>query len=267
MTQQREFRQLLDEAQPIPGGLGFEVSEDWLQGRTTFGGLQAAMAVRAMRTLVPAEVPLRVLQTTFVGPVPGGPVSVTVSLLRSGKSVSHVEARLRSGEDICCVAVGVFGKARESALQIAAREYPVLPEPASLKELPFVSGVTPSFTRHYRFLWAEGSWPFSGAARPKTGIYLQQRSGPVTTELEAIAMADTIPSPGISMLKKPTPASSLTWTLEFLQTDFADSGDGYWLMDAEVTDGADGYFCQTAVLWNAARKVCALSRQSVTIFG
>ena len=42
------------------------VGEEWLQGRSVFGGLQAAIAVAAMRTQVDAALPLRTLQVTFV---------------------------------------------------------------------------------------------------------------------------------------------------------------------------------------------------------
>lgn len=48
-------------------GTAFDVSEDWLQGRTSFGGLISAFAVQAMRDVAgsawPADVSLRALQT------------------------------------------------------------------------------------------------------------------------------------------------------------------------------------------------------------
>src|SRR5688572_20535682 len=71
------------------GGVRFEVPADWLQGRTSFGGLISVMAVQAMRDVVGAawgpEVHLRALQTSFIGPVTQGPVEVVVNLLREGK--------------------------------------------------------------------------------------------------------------------------------------------------------------------------------------
>jgi hypothetical protein len=51
----------------------FEVTENWLQGRTSFGGLIAAYAVQAMRDVVgaawPADFSLRALQTSFIAPM------------------------------------------------------------------------------------------------------------------------------------------------------------------------------------------------------
>ena len=59
-----------------------EVPDSWLQGRSVYGGLQAALAVRAMRAMLPAPAPLRVLQVSFVAPLPAGPVSLRAELLR-----------------------------------------------------------------------------------------------------------------------------------------------------------------------------------------
>ena len=65
------FSALLDSARPHDGGLALDVPPDWAQGRSIFGGLQAAFAVRAMRSIVDPAVPLRSLQVTFIGPASG----------------------------------------------------------------------------------------------------------------------------------------------------------------------------------------------------
>ena len=62
---------LMSRARTGAGESQLDVPEDWLQGRTLFGGLQAAVAFAAMRSLVP-QAPLRSLQATFLAPVPGG---------------------------------------------------------------------------------------------------------------------------------------------------------------------------------------------------
>ncbi|WP_161940575.1 acyl-CoA thioesterase, partial [Rhodanobacter thiooxydans] len=92
------------------------VSDDWLQGRSAFGGLQAALALRAMRELVPADMPLRTMQVTFIAPVPAGSVATRAQRLRTGHSVIQVEASLCDGEQTLCRLLGVFGNARPSAL-------------------------------------------------------------------------------------------------------------------------------------------------------
>jgi acyl-CoA thioesterase len=88
------YSQVLDTVRPLDGAWTAEIPDAWTQGRTIFGGVQAALALRAMRDLVPQTVPLRVLQTTFIAPVPAGRLHIEASVLRSGKSVTHVEARI-----------------------------------------------------------------------------------------------------------------------------------------------------------------------------
>src|SRR3546814_20333367 len=63
-----QFSQLLSAMRGADGEWQVDVPADWQQGRTLFGGLQAALAVRAMRGLVPASTPLRTLQATFISP-------------------------------------------------------------------------------------------------------------------------------------------------------------------------------------------------------
>ena len=64
----------------------FEVTEDWLQGRTSFGGLISAYAVQAMRDVAgagwPANVSLRALQTSFIAPIGSGKVDVATPAAR-----------------------------------------------------------------------------------------------------------------------------------------------------------------------------------------
>ena len=62
------------------------MSAEWTQGRAVFGGLQGALMLHAMRGLVPAELPVRTLQVTFVAPPSGNQLVARASILRQGKS-------------------------------------------------------------------------------------------------------------------------------------------------------------------------------------
>src|SRR4029077_4921462 len=109
----------------------FEVTEDWLQGRPSFGGLISAYAVQAMRDVAsagwPANVSLRALQTSFIAPIGSGKVDVAVRLLREGKSVRQVQAEVRKDGQTCSVMLGVFAVQRASALAVLR---PTRPAPA-----------------------------------------------------------------------------------------------------------------------------------------
>lgn len=261
------FNDILAGLAPESGGFSAHIPEDWQQGRTVFGGLQTALAVAALRRLVPADIPLRVVQTTFIAPLPAGRVEMQTRILRSGKSAIHSECRYVAGDQTLCLVVAIFGSGRESAL----RRQPQRPEAAGAdnakQELPYIPGVVPVFTQHFQFRWSEGGFPYMGAPEPRTKIHVRFRDEAHLDETHLVALADTIPSPGISVLKRPVMSSSLTWTLEILDHDYGFPADRYWRMDAEVTAAGDGYLAQTAELWNPDGRLAALSRQSVVVFG
>jgi acyl-coenzyme A thioesterase PaaI-like protein len=104
--------------------LHFHIGEDWQQGRTAYGGVVSALAAQAMRDVAgtdwPAEVRLRALQCSFVAAVPAGPVSVAVEVLRRGRNVVQVMARVlargEAGDSLGSVLMGVYSAERSSVL-------------------------------------------------------------------------------------------------------------------------------------------------------
>jgi len=150
------------------------VSDDWLQGRSLFGGLQAALALKAMRNVVPLEGPLRTLQVTFLAPVPAGDVHVRAQLLRGGKNASHIEARLVDGTQVLCLVAGIFGVARPSAVRIVPQRSSPELEPAV--EPRFVPGRSPNFTQHFTMRWLRGGLPFKGGQLTENVLELGTRA-------------------------------------------------------------------------------------------
>lgn len=258
--------EVLDTLRPADRGWAAEAPASWAQGRTLFGGLQAALLVAAMRQHVPADVPLRSLQTTFVGPVPAGTVHIQVQVLREGKSAIHVQAHTHNAEGLGCTAIAVFGRRRESSIVIEPPAPLVALSPTRAPLQPYVEGVSPAFLQHAQQRFARGAMPFCGGSEARTQIYVRYPGESRVTEALVIAIADTIPSPAISLLKRFAFASSMTWTLELLRDDLTQLPIGDWLMDAEVTSARDGYAFQTATLWSPDHRAVALSRQSAVIF-
>jgi len=247
------------------GAFSAEASEDWGQGRTLFGGVQALLAVRAMRLLVPDAPPLWSLQSTFVAPIAPGRVRLRAQVLRQGRSALQIEARLLDGEQTAMIALGVFGEARESTVRVdppAAR-----PAPEQGTELPFIPGVTPNFTQHFAYRWAEGGLPFTGSTEPGTRIHLRQRDEGLVGEAQLVALADSIPPPSLSLLDKPMPASTLSWSLEFVRHLPPQPAEQWWRMDAGIVAARDGYSNQDAHLFGPDGQLVALSRQVVAVFG
>lgn len=260
------FSEILDSLRADGAHWCADAPAAWGQGRTLFGGLQSALLVAAMRKQIPQGVPLRSLQTTFVGPVTPGLVRIAVQVLRQGKSAIHVQAHTLGEEGIGCTAVAVFGRARPSKVLIEPA-YPAVERSAEdSRAQQFVEGFSPPFLNFVDQRWARGKMPYCGGDEPRTQIWVHYPDEAVSEAL-VIAIADTIPSPAVSLLSAFAAASSMSWTLEFLVDDIASLPNGYWLMDAEATAARDGYVYQTATLWSPDRRAVALSRQSAVVFG
>jgi len=260
------FSVLLSRIHASEGASTLEVPEDWLQGRTLFGGLQAVVGLAAMRSLAP-DAPLRSLQVTFLAPVPGGPVTARARILRSGKSATHVEARIVDGDNTLALIVGVFGLPRTSAVTLRPQQPRVTPEDPV--ELPFVPGVAPNFTQHFKARWIAGGRPWSGIQKPDSVIELAMRDQGNATESHVVAMADFLPPIALSYLKTPVAAASLTWMLELLTEDVGSLSlplDG-WRIDATMTAAHGGYINQSSMLWGPGGEAVAMGRQTMVVFG
>ena len=260
-----KFSEVLRTLQRDADGWSASVPDDWLNGRTAFGGLQAAFAVSAMRQLLSSAMPLRTLQATFFAPVPAGPLAVRAELLRTGKNTAHVQARLVEGAQTLALFIAVFGGARVSTLNVLPRQSLV----ESSKPMPFgyIPGLMPVFTQHFSARWLRGGFPYSSATLPQNIVELGfDDDGPVS-DAHVLALADYIPPVALSFLKKPAPGGTLTWMLEI----FADSYEGLnlqgWRVDADLVAAVGGYTSQSVMLWGQGGVPVALSRQNMVVFG
>lgn len=254
------FSELLRSATRDGAALTLDVPPDWAQGRTIFGGLQAAFAVQAMRAQVP-DAPLRTLQVTFVAPVTGT-LRTEAVVLRKGSSATHVEARIMGKDGLAGIAIGVFGTPRASAV-VVERAQPVVTRERAI-ELPYIPGLAPAFIQHFRGTWLRGAMLLSGGTETEHVIEVELKDDGPPTEALAIALADFIPPLALTMLRKPTPGGTLTWMLEFLVDRFE---RGVHRVDAELMAAKDGYTSQSIVLWGPDGRAIALGRQSMVVFG
>lgn len=252
-------------------GLRVEVPPDWLQGRTVFGGLQMALSVRGMRAFLPAEsrdLPLRSAQMTFIGPLPGGqPVGLRPETLRRGRSTCHARCDLTHDDAVAASAVAIFGDARSSQFvhELPAPDPGVRPD--DVADAVMAAGAAPAFVQHFELRWARGAPPFSGHPEPRSMIYARLRDRECGAEDALVALADVIPTPVLSMLARPTPASSLNWMLEVLREPARLDLRDWCLIDTEVRAGTDGYLSQTSVLYGPDGHAYTVSHQTVGVFG
>lgn len=270
MTTLVPFSDVLASLRPDRGCWTAFVPEDWGQGRTVYGGLQGALILRGMRQVLvdTPDLPLRSLQVTFVGPFPADQqAQVRPELLRVGRTATHVRCDLVHDGKVACTAVGIFGAARPSAVTIEIPRPACDVDPETLKELPYIPGVTPIFVQHLQLRWASGTRRTSGVDEPRSLIYARVRDTDCTPEETLVALADSIPTPALAMLGKPPPTSSMNWTIELIGDPANLDRTGWSLIGTEVRAGADGYLSQTSVLWGPNGHAFSVSHQTVAIFG
>ena len=71
----------------------------------------------------------------------------------------------------------------------------------------------------------------------------------------------------MSMFRERAPASSLVWTLEFLDHTFDFSPEGGWRIDTDIDAASDGYVTQSGLLYDPNGTQIAITRQLVAVFG
>lgn len=247
-----------------------QVPPGWSQGRATFGGLVAAMLYEQMAARVTGDASLRSLTFSFVAPVATGEVEVSANTLRAGRSATQVEGRAFQDGAAVLAAFASFGSGRESVIAVDPAPAPTFSAPEESPALPYIHDLVPEFTRHFDYRIAAGDMPFSGSPEPRLGGWVRfsgdAPQAPASVS-HLLALIDAWPPALLPMLKQPAPASSLTWTVEFIEPLPAQGVGDWWQYLAEVEQAGDGYGVAQARLWDAGGRLVAFTRQTVTVFG
>jgi len=245
------------------------IPSGWTQGRTAFGGLVAGLVLERLQAEVVRDRPLRSMQVSFVGPVaPDTAAEIEAEILREGKSVSQAQGRIVQDGETRLVCLASFGEGRESAVSVEALPAPEARPPRDGQELPFIPGVVPEFVRHIEMRWAFGYFPFTGKGCREMGGWMRFREAPETlTDAHLVALIDAWPPAILPYLKRPAPASSLSWALEMVHPRPSLAPGDWLLYRASIDQAGAGYGHIQAGIWTAKGELVAVSRQTVTVFG
>ena len=241
-----------------------EVPVDWMQGRAAFGGLVSAAALRAMTTQVATERSVRSLSTHFIGPVSAGPATIAVLVLREGRYMTRVEARVTQGERLCAILLGEFGGGRLSSVSVKPANRPELPNPQTMVDMPRMPGLTPEFVQHLAFRWTQGGVPFSGGTGTEIGGWCRFREA-ASGAAGVVGLLDAWPAPVLQMLKRASPASTVRWNAHFVAEIPADT-EGWWWFHAQTVSAANGYATTRGDLFGPNGALVAWMEQLVAVF-
>jgi acyl-CoA thioesterase len=242
--------------------LAATIPPEWLQGRTGYGGLSAALALAAARQVGGELPPLRSAQIAFVGPLSGA-VRATARVLRRGRNATWIAAEITGEGGVGLVAAFVFMAPVASALHLDDRPPPggmIAPDDAA--EVP--DRGRPAFLHNFEVRFAV---PRSGERKPEIAWWLRHRDraglDPMT---EILSIADALPPGVLPLLRGPVNVSSMTWQINLLTPQPA-TRDGWWLLRSAGDYAENGCSSQDMRVWNADGAAIAAGMQSVALFG
>lgn len=251
---------ILAAAAPTPGGFRTAIPSDWMQGRTTYGGLSAALALEAALRSEADLPPLRSAQIAFIGPL-AGEVTVTATRLRRGRNAAFLQADVASEAGLGLRATWVFMATLPSAVAHDTRPRAAVPPPAADAEI-YRHADPAFFTSNFDFFDPKAA---HGPAEWLRWARLRERDG-LDPMVELMAIGDALAPAAFKLVPdRRAPISSLDWMINFV-TPAPATEDGWWLLSAQSDSAAGGYSSQRMALWNAAGELVAEAMQGVAIF-
>lgn len=245
-----------------------QLPEDWTQGRSIFGGLLAAVAVRAARSVVDKERVLRSMLVNYIGPVSPGEVELSIENLRAGRSATQLDIRLLQNNQVACSVQLCLGEERESAVLVTAEPLTKTTQPDDAFKFPFLAGLTPNFTQHFDYRITTGQMPFSKSkSNELDGFFSLGNSSDVSVEELAVALGDAWPPTALQKIPKVAMASTLTWSFNFTSALAQAEKSGWWFYRSQLLSAAGGYTQHNAQIYSPNNDLVATSHQSVAIFG
>jgi acyl-CoA thioesterase len=259
------FSQVMAALQQQADHFTIALPSDWLQGRTAYGGLSAALCLEATLRSFPDLPPLRSAQLAFVGPA-AGILRIAATMLRRGKSTAFASVDLEGENGLAARATFGFGADRKLAFDYANVPMPVTQSwdaSPSYYDWP----TKPNFMNHFEGRLAAGARPGTPDARPEMLVWLRHRDEGTDSDLVSLlALADALPPASTILFPKPAPISTMTWAIDMLDAAPA-SASGWWLVQCAAEIAREGYSAQSTLIWNSGGRPILAARQQIAIFG
>ena len=257
------YLELLDSMAHSSEGWSVTIPENWMQGRTTYGGLSAALCLEACLKDYSNLPPLRSAQVNFIGPA-GGKITTSSKILRQGKSTTFIEANMIGEKGLATQAVLCFGAARKSHFDLDFTSPPICPDRDDSENF-FKYGPGPVFANNFECRLASGGFPISGSEAHEHYMWIRFKQDVAANASSLLAIGDMPPPAVLPMFKEFANISSMNWAVNFVQ-DQPSTENGWWLMRTTAEHAKQGYSSQDMQVWNSNRELVMTSRQSVAVF-
>lgn len=239
------------------GSLQFAIPAGWMQGRTAYGGLSTALALKTALRIADDLPPLRTAQISFIGPLAGN-ATVSAELLRRGRTAAFIRADIHGDAGLGYSAIFAFMDARQSHI-----DHVDLAAPSRFPD------TAPTISRTGQPVFLENFDHFDGGSIRMQGDWrrwmrLKQREH-LHLMVSLMAIADALPPGALGLASREGPISSMTWLINILEAQ-PETRDGWWLLRSRADYARHGCSSQTMGIWNTEGVPVATGMQSVALF-
>jgi acyl-CoA thioesterase len=238
-----------------PGRWRAEVTERWWIERGPYGGYLCALFVRALTAAVddPARAP-RSLTTHFLAAPVAGPVELSATIERAGRSVAFASLRMEQEGRPVALALGSAAPWREGEEEWQELAMPDVGPP---EDCPPVGARLPPFTENFEIRWAGGE---PGRARNLT--WVRARESAELDHPTVAALADTMIPAAFTRMERLAVVPTFDLTIHFrAPLPPPGAGDGWVLADFRSGRSAGGAWDEDGELWSRDGILLAQSRQ------
>ena len=200
-------------------------------------------------------------------------MSIAVETLQSGRSVSHVTARLTqrtgssaTGSTRATIALvsAALAAPRSLVADLQTVSPPAGPAPETLRPVNF-GAFGPRFVSHFDVRFTSGAPLFSRSPAPRFGAWVRLHDAPPADMALRLALLDVLPPAIFAALPAPRPVATVTLTAHLLNTTTVPGRDAWWHVDSEVIQQVDGYSTQENRLYDAQGTLLGRGLQVVAV--
>lgn len=243
------------------------IPDGWQQGRGAFGGLVLSVLLRAMMGAEPdARRAVRSVSGDVCAPVLPGPVEVEVTVLRRGRTLTNLDARMVRDGEVLARASAVLSEARSLHLEATPDAPPAACDWKSIEAVPVAPPFAPVFTQHFEFR-NTGPMPFSSHPRAVTDGFVSERVKPESLDAPAlVGLIDAWWPAVFTSCDGPRAAVTTSFTAQILADPASLDAREPLRYRARAVAAWEGFSVEFRELWSGDTLV-ALNQQTFAMLG
>ena len=176
----------------IPAGLSNAPQSLPAERGAPFGGLMAALAVKAARESLGVTAPLRTLNVQYLAAARFDDVHFTAETLRGGRSTHFAEVRAGQADRPAIVASATFGREGPGPILRPLTEVTPARPLADIASTGLNPGFAPWFTQWVEYRFAEDFRGFGNHDEPVVRVWLRLKDGKPLDELRLCFLLDAV---------------------------------------------------------------------------